>query len=95
MSEWQSIETAPKNTKILVGYPNALGNWRTVTACYYLPRTLEIDCLASSWDGEDDGWAPEGWYEESDSQELIMPTSETPTHWMPLPAPPDLKETKP
>ena len=81
-NEWQPIETAPKDRKLIAGYPNALGKWRTVTACYYSAGTLQQD-----YDSEDE-YAPEGWYEESDSHETLLRTSEEPTHWMPLPAPP-------
>jgi hypothetical protein len=83
---WQPIETAPKGRKIVVGYPNRLGKWRTVIACYYLPQTLQRE---DEFDGDDDdGYAPEGWYEESETQDGILPTDEAPTHWQPLPAAP-------
>jgi hypothetical protein len=80
---WQPIETAPKGRKLLVGYFNELGKWRTVTGCYYIEDSLEQDDPDS-----DDEYAPAGWYEESDSLEQIARTSCLPTHWQPLPAPP-------
>jgi hypothetical protein len=40
-------------------------------------------------DLDDDGYAPEGWYEESETQDAILPTEEPPTHWMALPTPPE------
>jgi hypothetical protein len=60
-------------------------------ACYYLPGTLPAtdDWIA---DGE---YAPEGWYEESESHETILKTDETPTHWMPLPPPAPVSEKGP
>lgn len=80
-SGWQPIETAPKGRKVIVGYRNSLGKWRTVMGCYYLAGTLESDA-------DDSGWAPEGWYEESETHEDIMPCDCEPTHWQPLPEPP-------
>lgn len=82
--EWQDISTAPKNKKVLAGYVNECGNWRTVTACYHtqLPWSDDQD----PEDGSE--YAHEGWYEESDSSETIYFTSYPPTHWMPLPSPP-------
>ena len=83
---WQPIETAPKGRKLLLGYWNKVGNWRTVTGCYYPPQTLQMEYDRDDLD--DDGYAPEGWYEESETQEAILPTDEYPTHWVPLPAAP-------
>ncbi len=84
--EWQPIATAPKGRKVLAGYWNKLKKWRTVTARYYLPQTLQMEDDRDDLD--DDGYAPEGWYEESETQDGILPTDEPPTHWMPLPAEP-------
>lgn len=81
--EWQPIETAPKNTKVLAAYQNDMGNWRVITACYhtYLPWSDE-------YGDHEEEFAPEGWYEENDSSDVIYQTSRVPTHWMPLPSPP-------
>jgi hypothetical protein len=85
MSEWQPIETAPKNTKVLVAYLNTRGKWRVVTACYHTQFPWPDDY----WRDDDESeYAPEGWYEDSDSFETTDPTSETPSHWQPLPPPP-------
>lgn len=80
---WMAIESAPKGKKVIVGYWNKLSKWRTVMACYYLPQTLQME--DDRYDFDDDGYAPEGWYEECESQESILPTEETPVRWMPLP----------
>ena len=79
---WQPIDTAPKGKIVLVHYKNRLGNGRTMRAQYYLPETLESDESES-------GWADEGWYEESEAYEYLMPLEGEPTHWMPLPPAPD------
>ncbi len=76
--EWRPIETAPKGRKLIVGYRNCMGNWRTVMACYYPPDTLDSEDTKSEF-------ADEGWYEESETHEKIMRTDEEPSHWMPLP----------
>ncbi len=83
--EWQPISTAPRNRKIIVGYTNRLGNWRTVMGQFYAADTLVAN------DDYDDAYAPEGWYEkcESNPDGYIYQTEESPTHWLPLPATPD------
>ena len=78
---WMPIETAPKGRILLVYYLNKLGNGRTMRARYYLPETLDSDTTES-------GWADEGWYEESEAYEYLMPLDGEPTHWMHLPAAP-------
>jgi hypothetical protein len=83
LSEWRDISTAPKNTKVLAAYQNELGNWRIVTACYH----THLDWSDEYGDHEEE-FAPEAWYEENDSSDVIYPTSRRPTHWMPLPPPP-------
>ena len=82
---WQPIETAPKGRIVLVYYKNALGNGRTMRARYYLHETLESDTTET-------GWADEGWYEESEAYEYLMPLEHQPTHWMPLPAAPEVPQ---
>lgn len=89
MAEWQPIETAPKGRKVIAGYANALGKWRTVLARYYSEGTLEWHDQSPLY-GE--GYAPEGWYEESETHEDLLPLDPEPTHWMPLPAPPKVKQ---
>jgi hypothetical protein len=92
-NEWQDIATAPKGRKVMAGFLNEVGNWRTIVAKYYPPKTLDWSEDCAEYDADDadeDGYAPEGWYEESETHESILPCS--PTHWMPLPAPPAPKE---
>lgn len=86
MGEWRKVDdSTPRGRKLIAGYFNELGNWRTVTARYY-----EADTLPWSEDQTDEegGFAPAGWYEESETHETLLPM-ECPTHWMPLAAPPE------
>lgn len=87
---WQDISTAPKNTKVLAAYRNENGKWRTITACYH----TELPWSDEYGDHEEE-FAPEAWYEESDSSEVIYQTSCQPSHWQPLPAPPAITEDQP
>lgn len=79
--DWLPIETAPRALKLIAGYRNALGKWRSVMGRYYPEGTLESDT-------DESGFAPEGWYEETESYEYLMPMGVNPTHWLPLPGPP-------
>lgn len=83
--EWQPIETAPKQKKVIAGYFNPLGKWRSVMARYYVENELEWHDQSPNY-GE--GFAPEGWYELCETHEDILPADCEPTHWMLLPAPP-------
>jgi hypothetical protein len=88
-SPWQPIATAPKMLKIIVFYRNTLGKGRCVMACYYKERSLEMaDDYAEVGEYDEalgNSYAPEGWYEEHDSDSPLMSLQEAPTHWMPLP----------
>jgi hypothetical protein len=74
---WQPIATAPRDRKVIVGYKNRLGNWRSVMGHWYAEGEIESDS---------DG-APEGWYEacETNPNDELFLTDEPPTHWMSLP----------
>lgn len=85
-TQWQPIETAPKNRKLIVGYFNRLGNWRSVMGCYFTEGVLESDT-------DESGFAPEGWYEDTEAYEYLMPMDHEPTRWMPLPASPKTQDT--
>ena len=75
--DWQSIETAPHNERVLVYY-NTYGLGRRIIATYYDEETLNSE-------HEESGYAEPGWYEESYASEEIYPVEVEPTHWMPLP----------
>ena len=79
--EWRDIATAPKGRKLLVGYHNPAGKWRTIMATYFEDGTLESDTT-------DSGWATAGWYEATEAYEYLMPVEIEPELWQPLPPPP-------
>jgi len=82
MSEWQKIETAPKDKILLLGYCNSHGNWRTLRGGWITKDEIDED-----WDDPEEHEA--GWYEisvEADDEPSCWFTA--PTHWMPLPSPP-------
>lgn len=83
------MNNAPKGIKVLVGYYNDLGKWRTVTARYYEAGTL--DCNDDTAD--EAGFAPEGWYEESETHDDLL-SLPVPSRWMPLPAPPSAENVQ-
>jgi ribA/ribD-fused uncharacterized protein len=73
---WMPIESAPKNRKVLVAYRNSLGKWRRVMACHYTESEI------AEWENDD---STPGWYEECESQEVILPVEGTPELWHELP----------
>lgn len=73
MSEWQSIETAPRDgTKILVAFNSLSGGKSVATA----------RCIDGLWIG---GLAVD---KTTGDLEIIRMESRPPTHWMPAPEPP-------
>lgn len=92
MSQWEPIATAPQMRKVIVFYVNEHGKRRCVMACYYKAHSLEMDDdyaeVGEYDDATGESYAPEGWYEEHDSDSPIMALQGEPTHWMPLPLPP-------
>jgi hypothetical protein len=76
---WQPISTAPRGKKLIASYVNPYGNRRVVMARYYEKDTLEL----ADYLGE--GYAPEGWYEESETHEDILTIECPPDLWTPLP----------
>jgi len=81
--QWQPIDTAPKTGRtLLLGYPNALGNWRTTRG-----QWMSDEYIAEYWEEPENGEA--GWYETAvEAEDPPNCWCIEPTHWMPLPAPP-------
>ena len=77
MSEWQPIETAPKDgTDVIVMYMHI--ETQCVFNAFY---ASEVD----GWEKRDVGW----WsYEHGEVSRILLNGFMTPTHWMPLPPPP-------
>lgn len=72
ISEWQPIETAPKNGKsILI----SSANWKTVWRGYYRSAQTEPEDYIARFG--------EGWTRDNYSDLNLFPT-----YWMPLPEPP-------
>lgn len=78
MTEWQPIETAPDDkTPVLIAVPNKDRDGYLVGEAYF--------------DGEHDGW----WWAGTDYGDyhggpIIEVNYWPPTHWMPLPEPPQM-----
>ena len=102
--QWQSIDTAPKNQDVLVGYHNEAGKWRTVKAAYLATHTVESfecdDAFAEYFEEEDAYYCPAGWYESLDEVSNSIDygyykMEHDPSHWMPLPGPPMIDQESP
>lgn len=83
MSKWQPIETAPKNKKLLIAFKNSLGRRRVIIGCYHTALPWSDDYR----DVDESEFAPEGWYEESETHETIHQIRFAPDLWMDIPYP--------
>lgn len=91
MSEWQPIETAPKGVDILLFCKGEYGARYRCIGRFIERYTEESSEEHAEYSEEDDNYfTPEGWYENQfnwgDYASIFI--SDTPTHWMSLPEPP-------
>lgn len=92
MTEWQTIETAPKAKAVLVYYKNSSDRDRVIKARFISKFTEEN---AEEWaeynEEKDEYYTPEGWYEMIDNWDEYESVKmyEIPTHWQFLPEPPN------
>jgi hypothetical protein len=85
MTDWQPIETAPKDgTDVLVMYMHI--DTQCVFNAFYIDPSLEgWGPIPGQEDYDDEGW----WsYEHSEVGRIKLEGFMEPTHWMPLPPPP-------
>ncbi len=92
VAPWQPIGSAPVQQTILVAYKNSYGNGRVVKA-KFIPRFTEessSECDCDEYDEPNDRYTYlEGWWEVIDNWDefafVAFDTTNSPTHWMPLP----------
>lgn len=95
MSEWSSIESAPKDKGVLVLCQRGNGTKVVVIGCYCSKFTQEAsdELAGEEWCDYDESsgeyYCPEGWYEKIENwDELVacaFDTSTTAIGWLPLP----------
>ena len=82
---WRPIESAPKDGRtILLGYFNSHRKWRTLRG-----QWMSEEYIAEQWEEPENG--EEGWFETAVEPDDVPNCWATePTHWMPLPAAPEV-----
>lgn len=96
--QWQPIETAPPNTVVFIFFKNELGK-KIIVKAMFVPKLSRADEYSelefADYDEEDDCYYwPEGWYEDVYAEtgcdySFHHIGNVDPTHWMPLPPPPE------
>lgn len=99
MSEWiKCSERMPKSGEtVLAAYRNHHGNWRRICAQWIKRHTVEAspefeEGVAQYDDDTDTYYLVEGWWERIDNWDdyyRVLVHEGTPTHWQPLPQPPE------
>lgn len=77
--DWQPIETAPKDGTAILVYPATWGSQSASIA---------------TWNDDRQSKKPRPFWSRQDSISITLSRDKPPTHWMPLPAPPETGETK-
>lgn len=95
MSEWKTIETAPKDKRIIVLCQYESGRKVAVIACYCSKFTQEAsdDLCGEDWcdydENSDTYYCPEGWYEQienwDDLTACAFDSRITPIGWASIP----------
>jgi hypothetical protein len=82
MTKWQPIETAPKDGTVVLGFANNEDGTVFLSEIMWCKKNETIIGVTNSVVG------PNQWFS------LLSSGSVCPTHWMPLPEPPELGEVK-
>lgn len=98
MSEWTAVSDGLPDGIVLACYTNNYNKGRIIRATYVQKFTQEsedIDDFGAQYDEETDTYYDcEGWYEMIDNwgdYSSVAVTEGAVTHWMPLPAAPEVK----
>lgn len=86
MSEWQPIETAPHGMMLLALAKPLTGNDVTGWTPF---RETHVVLGWRSYDGGFECCFTEEGTADTEGHSFALPISVTPTHWMPLPSPPE------
>lgn len=95
---WRPIEEAPSGVAVLIHYRNAYDKSRVIKAEFFARFTRESDSEnegdgVDEWDEANDRHTYcEGWWELIDNWGdfgFVKVNEGEPTHWMPLPEPPN------
>ncbi len=98
MNEWiPTSERMPENQVPVLVVGKRHDRYRVVMIAYYVRRwtvsadNYNDDANDADYDPETDKeYTPEGWYENTESYEFHIRFEGTVTHWMPLPALPEV-----